>query len=296
MPYIKNGSEIMDGGVEIGIIGGSGLYNLDNMKTIDSIEIKTPFGNPSDKYVVGELNGIRVAFLSRHGAGHRILPSELNNRANIYGFKKLGVKSIIAVSAVGSLREEIAPTHLVFPSQIIDRTKGRKSTFFGNGIVAHVGFAEPFCANLINIIKDAARGLDISYHSDKTYVCMEGPAFSTKAESSYHRSIGGDIIGMTAIPEAKLAREAEICYGMIAISTDYDCWRDEGAAVTADMVVGNLKKGIDNAKKLLTRIIPKIGDYECSCRNALDTAIMTGKDYWPINTKRNLDIIINRFL
>ncbi|HNZ27184.1 MAG TPA: MTAP family purine nucleoside phosphorylase, partial [Spirochaetota bacterium] len=201
----------MESGVKIGIIGGSGLYNLDGVKTIDSIEIKTPFGNPSDKYVICELSGIRVAFLSRHGVGHRILPSELNNRANIYGFKKLGVKNIIAVSAVGSLREEIAPTHLVFPSQIIDRTKGRKSTFFGNGIVAHVGFAEPFCANLINIFKEAARELNISYHSDKTYVCMEGPAFSTGAESAYHRSIGGDIIGMTAVPEAKLAREAEIC-------------------------------------------------------------------------------------
>lgn len=283
-------------GVEIGIIGGSGLYNLDNMKTIDSVEIKTPFGNPSDKYVVGEVNGIRVAFLSRHGAGHRILPSELNNRANIYGFKKLGVKNLIAVSAVGSLREDIAPTHLVFPSQIIDRTKGRISTFFGNGIVAHVGFSEPFCANLVNILKDAASGLNISYHSDKTYVCMEGPAFSTKAESVYHRSIGGDIIGMTAIPEAKLAREAEICYVMIAISTDYDSWRDEGASVTADMVVTNLKKGIDNAKRLLTRAISKIGDYECSCRKALDTAVMTGKDYWPVDTKRNLDIIIERFL
>ena len=286
----------MENGVEIGIIGGSGLYNLDNMKTIDSVEIKTPFGNPSDKYVVGEVNGIRVAFLSRHGAGHRILPSELNNRANIYGFKKLGVKNLIAVSAVGSLKEEIAPTHLVFPSQIIDRTKGRISTFFGNGIVAHVGFAEPFCANLVNILKDAANGLNISYHSDKTYVCMEGPAFSTKAESVYHRSIGGDIIGMTAIPEAKLAREAEICYGMIAISTDYDSWRDEGASVTADMAVTNLKKGIDKGKRILTRAISKIGDYECSCRKALDTAVMTGKDYWPVDTKRNLDIIIERFL
>ncbi|HOJ63740.1 MAG TPA: S-methyl-5'-thioadenosine phosphorylase [Spirochaetota bacterium] len=282
--------------ISIGIIGGSGLYNLDNIKLLEEIEVDTPFGKPSDKYIIGELNGIKIAFLSRHSKGHKILPSELNNRANIYGFKKLGVKSLIGISAVGSLREEIKPTDIVFPTQIIDRTKGRVNTFFGNGIVAHISFAHPFCNNLNKIFIEAAKKLNIRYHTDKTYVCMEGPAFSTKAESNFHRLIGGDIIGMTAIPEAKLAREAEICYSMIAMSTDYDCWREGEEAVTVEMVVANLNKNIENSKKLLSLIIPAINYNDCECRKSLNNAIMTSKDLWPEKTKENLKEIIKRFI
>jgi len=282
--------------VSVGIIGGSGLYNLDNIKILEELNIDTPFGKPSDNYVIGELQGIKIAFLSRHSKGHKILPSELNNRANIYGFKTLGVKSIISISAVGSLREEIKPTDIVFPTQIIDRTKGRINTFFGNGIVAHIGFAHPFCSNLNNILIEAAKKLNLSYHTNKTYICMEGPAFSTKAESNFHRLIGGDIIGMTAIPEAKLAREAEICYSMIALSTDYDCWREDEETVSVEMVIENLNKNIANAKKILVTAIPNINYNECECRKSLTNAIMTPKDLWPENTKNNLKEIINRFI
>jgi len=282
--------------INIGIIGGSGIYELDNMKVVDEIAIDTPFGNPSSKYLICDLKGIKIAFLSRHSKGHRILPSELNNRANIYGFKKLGVKHLIGVSAVGSLREEIMPSHLVFPDQIIDRTKGRVSTFFGNGIVAHVGFAEPFCRNLINILSENAEKLKINYHKDKTYVCMEGPMFSTKAESNFHRMIGGDVIGMTAIPEAKLAREAEICYGIIALSTDYDCWREGEESVTLEMILDTIGKNISNAKKLLQEVLPKISYENCSCHSSLKNTIMTAKEHWPEDTKSKLDIIIKKYL
>lgn len=282
--------------INIGIIGGTGIYELDNMKLINEINIKTPFGEPSDKYIIGQVGSIKVAFLSRHGKGHKISPSELNNRANIYGFKKLGVKYLLGVSAVGSLREEIEPKHLVFPNQIIDRTKGRISTFFGNGIVAHIPFAEPFCNNLISLLEDSSKSLNIKYHSKKTYVCMEGPLFSTKAESNFHRLIGGDIIGMTAIPEAKLAREAEICYAMIVLSTDYDCWREGEESVSVEMVLENMKKNINNAKKLLSDVIPKIGEYQCSCHSSLVNAIMTNKEFWPKETKEKLDLLIGRFL
>ncbi|OHD17307.1 MAG: methylthioadenosine phosphorylase [Spirochaetes bacterium GWD1_27_9] len=282
--------------INIGVIGGSGVYNLNNIKTIDEIEINTPFGSPSDKYIIGELNGIKLAFLSRHNRSHKILPSELNNKANIYGFKKLGVKSLIGVSAVGSLKEEIAPSHIVFPDQIIDRTKGRDSSFFGNGIVAHIGFAEPFCHNLNTLFEESAKKLNITYHKNKTYVCMEGPAFSTRAESNFHRSIGGDIIGMTAIPEAKLAREAEICYGIIALSTDYDCWRENEEAVTVEMIVETLHKNSETAKRILVDIIPKLNYKDCTCRHCLDTAIITQKNVWSDKAVKNLDVILKRFI
>lgn len=286
----------MNKDISIGIIGGSGLYNLENIKIIEEVRVDTPFGKPSDKYIIGEFQGIKVAFLSRHSTGHKILPSELNNRANIYGFKKLGVKYLISISAVGSLREEIKPTHIVFPSQIIDSTKGRISSFFGNGIVAHVSFAHPFCNSLNKIFIESAKELNIAYHTDKTYVCMEGPAFSTKAESNFYRLIGGDIIGMTAIPEAKLAREAEICYGMIALSTDYDCWREGEEVVRVDMVIANLNKNIATAKNFLSYIIPKINYNDCECRKSLDNAIITAKELWPENTKKNLREILKRFI
>ncbi len=281
--------------ISIGLIGGSGIYNLDNMEILNEIEVDTPFGKPSDKYIIGKMGDIKVAFLSRHSKGHKILPSELNNKANIYGFKKLGVKYLIAVSAVGSLREEIEPKHIVFPDQIIDRTKGRSSTFFGNGIVAHIAFAEPFCSNLISKLEASAKSLNITYHKDKTYICMEGPLFSTKAESKFYRLIGGDIIGMTAIPEAKLAREAEMCYAMIALSTDYDCWREGEESVTVEMVLENMGKNIISAKKILGEVIPKIGEHECSCHSSLNTAIITQKEDWPKETKENLDLLIKRF-
>ncbi|MCG8568635.1 MAG: S-methyl-5'-thioadenosine phosphorylase [Spirochaetes bacterium] len=282
--------------VSIGIIGGSGLYQIENLKIIKEEKITTPFGDPSDSYLIGELEGKKIAFLARHGRNHSILPSELNHQANIYGFKKLGVTSLIAVSAVGSLQEEILPTHLVFPNQIIDRTKGRKSTFFGEGIVGHIAFAEPFCKNMIELFSSCAKELGITFHKNKTYVCMEGPAFSTKAESHLHRQIGGDLIGMTAIPEAKLAREAEICYGTIALSTDYDCWHESEEAVTVEMVIGNIKKNVSATHKLLGKIIPKINEQDCSCHHALEGAIMTGKEHWPDKTKKKLEVIIKRFL
>lgn len=281
--------------IEIGIIGGTSIYDLDNMKIIDEIEVDTPFGSPSSKYLIGNLNGINVAFLSRHSKGHKILPSELNNRANIYGFKKLGVKHLIGISAVGSLKEEINRSHLVFPNQLIDRTKSRISTFFGEGIVAHIGFAEPFCPSLIKIFEECAKSLGITYHVNKTYICMEGPAFSTKAESNFHRLIGGDIIGMTSGPEAKLAREAEICYATIALSTDYDCWRENEEAVSVEMVLETMKKNVLTTKKLLSCIIPSIKYKDCSCQNCLNYAIITDKDCWPKETKKKLDIILKRF-
>ena len=282
--------------IDVGIIGGSCIYELDNLDLIEEKQINTPFGNPSDKYIIGKIGDVKVAFLSRHSKGHKILPSELNSKANIYGFKKLGIKYLIAFSAVGSLREEIKPKHLVFPNQIIDRTKGRASTFFGNGVVAHIAFAEPFCNNLIKIIEDSAKSLNITYHTGKTYVCMEGPAFSTKAESNFHRQIGGDIIGMTAIPEAKLAREAEICYAMVALSTDYDCWREDEESVTVEMILDNMEKNKINAIKLLSDVLLKIGKFECSCHTSLTNTIVTQKDLWPKETKEKLDILIKRFL
>jgi 5'-methylthioadenosine phosphorylase len=282
--------------IKIGVIGGSGIYNLENIRTIEEISIDTPFGKPSDKYVIGEVGGIKIAFLSRHGRGHKIMPGELNVRANIYGFKKLGVRHLIGISAVGSLREEIKPTDLVFPDQIIDRTKGRQSTFFGNGIVTHIGFAHPFCFRMNDIFNKSAKKLGIPFHNNKTYVCMEGPAFSTKAESNFHRMIGGDIIGMTAIPEAKLAREAEICYGLIALSTDYDCWKEFEEAVSVEMVVANLNKNSNTAKSILLDIIPQIVYDECECQHALDTAFLTQRSEWPEETVRKLDILMKRFI
>jgi 5'-methylthioadenosine phosphorylase len=282
--------------IKYGVIGGSGVYKLDNLEIINEISITTPFGSPSDKYIIGKIEGIVVAFLARHNRSHNILPGELNSRANIYGFKSLGVKYLLGVSAVGSLKEEIKPGHIVFPAQIIDRTKGRDSTFFGNGIVAHIAFANPFCQNLTEVLIEAAEKLKITYHKNKTYVCMEGPAFSTKAESNFHRLIGGDLIGMTVIPEAKLAREAEICYATIALSTDYDCWREsKDEHVTAEKVVQILRQNSDTAKKIIQEAITKIKFNDCECMHSLDSAIMTDKKFWPEKTAENLNKILKRF-
>ena len=294
-PLSRNKEQIMEK-IGIGIIGGSGIYNLKNIEIIEEINIDTPFGKPSSEYVIAKLNGIRIVFLPRHGRHHTISPSNLNFRANIYGFKKLGVKTLISMSAVGSLREKIKPGHLIFPNQIIDRTKVRESSFFDENIVAHIGFSKPFCHYLNNLLSDVAFELGIPFHSKKCYLCMEGPAFSTKAESLFHRSIDADIIGMTAIPEAKLAREAEMCYGIIAMATDYDSWHESEEAVTTSMVLETLHKNSDTANRMLSGIVKKIESIECECNKSLETAIITDKKYWDENSIKKLGVIIERFL
>ncbi len=281
----------------IGIIGGSGLYEIEGLTDIEEIDVSTPFGEPSDSIVVGTLQQERVAFLPRHGRGHRILPSELNARANVYALKSLGVERIISVSACGSMKEEIAPLDIVIPDQIIDRTKGRDSTFFGHGLVVHVSFAEPFCPELSNVLYEAARKVRAKVHKGGTYVCMEGPRFSSKAESKMHRLWDVDIIGMTAMPEAVLAREAEICYATIAMSTDYDVWHETEAPVTAQMVVQNLLRNIETAKSILKEAIPLIDpERDCECATALSVAIQTARDRIPGRIKRELDLLVGKYL
>jgi 5'-methylthioadenosine phosphorylase len=236
----------------IGVIGGSGLYEMEGLEQVEEVVLETPFGAPSDAYITGVLNGVKMAFLPRHGRGHRLLPSEVNYRANIYGMKQLGVQRIISVSAVGSLKEAIAPGHIVIPDQFIDRTKGvREATFFGNGIVAHVGFADPTCSCLSDKLFRAAQKAGAVTHKGGTYICMEGPAFSTRAESNLYRSMGGDIIGMTNLTEAKLAREAEICYGVIALSTDYDCWHETHDDVTVEAILEIMHKNVVMSKAII---------------------------------------------
>ncbi len=282
--------------MKIGIIGGSGLYKIDGLRNIKELEVDTPFGKPSDSYVAGNIEGVEVVFLPRHGKGHRILPTELNYRANIYGMKKLGVEQLISISAVGSFKEELKPLHIVLPDQFVDRTnQGRKTTFFGEGIVAHISFAEPVCPVLREIIHKAGKDLGASIHEKGTYLNMEGPAFSTKAESHLYRRWGMDIIGMTNMPEARLAREAEICFATVAFVTDYDCWHEE--IVTIDMVIENLNKNIEMAKKLIKKVIPRLsGERDCQCKNALKYAIITDKKIIPEVTKKKLDIIIGKYI
>ncbi len=281
---------------KIGIIGGSGLYKIDGIEDVKEIAVGTPFGDPSGKYVTGVLEGSEVVFLPRHGKGHTILPSEVNSRANIYGMKKLGVDKIVSVSAVGSLKEELKPLDIVLPDQFVDRTnQARKTTFFGEGVVAHMSFAEPVCSDARETIYKAARELGFKAHNKGTYVNMEGPAFSTKAESRLFRSWGMDIIGMTNMPEARLAREAEMCYATIAFVTDYDCWYEE--IVTIDMVIANLTKNVENSKKLIKKIIPMLGgESKCECKEAIKVAIVTDKKLIPEETKKKLDIIIGKYL
>ncbi len=281
----------------IGIIGGSGLYEIEGLTDIDEIDVSTPFGEPSDSIVVGTLQERRVGFLPRHGRGHRILPSEVNARANVYALKSLGVERIISVSACGSMKEEIAPLDIVIPDQIIDRTKGRDSTFFGHGLVVHVSFAEPFCPELSNVLYEAARKVRAKVHKGGTYICMEGPRFSSKAESKMHRLWDVDIIGMTAMPEAVLAREAEICYATIAMSTDYDVWHETEAPVTAQMVVQNLLRNIETAKSILKEAMPLVGpERDCECATALSVAIQTARDRIPGRIKRELDLLVGKYL
>lgn len=281
----------------IGIIGGSGLYNIEGIRDVKSVSIDTPFGKPSDSFTVGTLEGRKVAFLPRHGKGHTILPSELNFRANIYGMKKLGVEHIIAVSAVGSMKEEIKPLDIVIPDQFFDRTRGRISTFFEEGIVGHVSFADPVCGVLANVLFHAAKSVGALVHKGGTYLCMEGPLFSTRAESNVYRQWGVSVIGMTNLQEAKLAREAEMCYSTLAMATDYDCWHVSEEAVTLEMIIGNLNKNAETAKRILKAAIPKIEQKRtCVCATAVQNAIVTHKDLVPESTKKKLDIIFGKYL
>lgn len=281
----------------IGIIGGSGLYNIEGIREVKTVSLDTPFGKPSDSFTVGTLEGRKIAFLPRHGKGHTILPSELNFRANIYGMKKLGVEHIIAVSAVGSMKEEIRPLDIVIPDQFFDRTRGRISTFFGDGIVGHVSFADPVCGTLADTLYNAAKSTGVQVHKGGTYLCMEGPLFSTRAESQVYRQWGVSIIGMTNLQEAKLAREAEICYSTLAMATDYDCWHVSEEVVTLEMIIGNLNKNAETAKRILKTAIPKIEQKRtCACATAVQNAIVTHKDLIPESTKKKLDIIFGKYL
>jgi 5'-methylthioadenosine phosphorylase len=282
---------------EIGIIGGSGLYDMAGLTDREEVTLETPFGAPSGPYVLATLRGRRVAFLARHGAGHRISPTELNFRANIFGMKLLGVQSILSASAVGSLKEELRPLDIVVPDQFIDRTRGRISTFFGRGLVAHVAFAHPVCDVLATVAADAAATVGATVHRGGTYVCMEGPQFSTLAESKLYRSWGADVIGMTNLQEAKLAREAEICYTTIALVTDYDCWHPDHDAVTVDMVVQTLLQNAKTAQQLIAEAVQHVPtERTCPCSRALSSAIITGPDAIPAAIKDELAPIVGKYL
>lgn len=277
----------------IGIIGGSGIYEMEGLSDVKEIRVETPFGEPSDAFITGRLADRPLAFLPRHGRGHRLLPREVNSRANIWALKSLGAEWILSLSAVGSLREEIRPRDMVIPDQIFDRTKDRPSTFFGDGIVGHVSFGAPFCPVLRRLLAESARELDLPTHDGGTYICMEGPAFSTKAESAVNRQLGFSVVGMTALPEAKLAREAEIAYAMVSLSTDYDCWHEE--EVSVELVVENLLANSANVKRLVKNVIPKIPRERTSpAHNALRGAIMTTRELWPKTTIEKLGPVIER--
>jgi 5'-methylthioadenosine phosphorylase len=270
---------------------------MEGLTDVESVDIDTPFGRPSDAITLGTLEGARVAFLPRHGQGHRFNPSHIPVQANIYALKTLGVERIISVSAVGSLKEEFEPQHLVVPNQLIDRTRNRSNTFFENDMVVHIAFADPFCAHTSHMVVHAAQDLGVNVHPGGTMVVMEGPAFSTRAESFMYRSWGADLIGMTALPEAKLAREAEICYATMAWVTDYDCWRQGGETVTVEMIIGNLLKNVAASKDLLRNLIPRLnGPRECPCATALKDAIITPQDRVPAELKRKLAPITGRYL
>jgi 5'-methylthioadenosine phosphorylase len=292
------GAKIFMTKTAIGVIGGSGLYEMEGLEDVRHIRVKTPFGETSDEYVTGVLNGISMVFLPRHGRGHRYLPSEVNYRANIYGMKKLGVERIISVSAVGSLKEAIEPGHIVVPDQFIDRTKGaRKDTFFGEGIVAHAGFADPVCHAMSAVIYSAALKAGATVHKGGTYICMEGPAFSTRAESFSYLALGASVIGMTNLTEAKLAREAEICYGIIALSTDYDCWHEHHDDVTVEAIIKIIRQNVAMAKNIIRHAVSDISaERSCPCANAMQYAIITDKSVIPAETKQKLDLIVGKYL
>jgi 5'-methylthioadenosine phosphorylase len=285
------------GQAEIAVIGGSGLYEMDALTNIDRVDVDTPFGKPSDSIILGDLAGVRVAFLPRHGRGHRFNPTHIPVRANIYALKTIGVERVISVSAVGSLKEEFAPLDLVIPSQLIDRTRLRQNTFFDEHIVTHIGIADPFCYNASQVIHRAAQQIDVNVHPGGTMVVMEGPAFSTRAESFMYRSWGADIIGMTALPEAKLAREAEMCYATMAWITDYDVWRANTEEVSVEGVVQNLMKNVATSKELLLRSVTALaGPRDCKCGSALKDAIITSPGMIPEDAKRRLYAIIGKYV
>jgi len=282
---------------KIGIIGGTGLYDIEGMTDIEEVGIDTPFGKPSDSIVVGRLEGVGIAFLPRHGKGHRISPTEIPARANIYALKSLGVENIIAINSSGSFKEEIKPGDLVIPDQLIDRTRGRINTFFGDGIVVHIPFAEPFCPVLSQVVYQSALETGATVHQGGTFIAMEGPAFSTRAESRLYRSWGADIIGMTALPEAKLAREAEICYAIIGCVTDYDSWWHSAEPITIDVILSTMFQNIDTAKKIIKLAVSRIPEERnCGCATALEMAIVTDPALIPAEQKKKLDLLIGKYI
>lgn len=281
----------------IGVIGGSGLYELEGLKKIKEVKLRTPFGAPSDAFIVGELEGVPMVFLPRHGRGHKILPTELNYRANIWGMKKLGVTRIISVAACGSMKEKIAPGHLVVPDQFIDLSKHRTTTFFGNGIVAHMVYADPVCPHLAKVLFEAGKAVGAVMHFGGTYINMEGPQFSTRAESKVYRSWGVSVIGMTNAPEAKLAREAEICYATLALSTDYDCWHETEEDVNIETVLAVMRANIQKSKEVIKEAVPRIAEERtCHCKDALAGAIITDPAVIPEKTKKSLQLIIGKYI
>ena len=282
---------------KIGVIGGSGLYDIEGMTDIEEVNIDTPFGKPSDAITVGKLGGVGIAFLPRHGKGHRILPTEVPSRANIYALKSLGVEYIIAVCSSGSFKKEIEPGHLLIPDQLIDRTRNRVNSFFGEGIVAHIPFADPFCTELSQLLYQTAKEVGATVHPKGTFVVMEGPAFSTRAESRLYRSWDADIIGMTALPEAKLAREAEICYAIIGCVTDYDSWWHSAEPITIDVILNTMRHNVDTAKKIIKLAVSRIpGERDCPCATTLEMAIVTDPKLIRAEQKNKLDLIIGKYL
>ena len=281
----------------VGVIGGSGVYQMQGLTVVDERRIETPFGEPSDAFVIGEVDGVRVAFLARHGGGHRVLPNEINYRANIYGLKTLGVHTILSASAVGSMKEAYEPTDMVFPHQFIDRTRHRPDTFFGNGIVGHVAFADPICAGAALMMSEAGREAGARVHVGGVYICIEGPQFSTRAESNLYRSWGVDVIGMTNLTEANLAREAEICYVTMAMVTDYDCWHESGD-VSVEQILAYLRANASMAQTIIRKTIPRVAKRErnCACANALQFAIVTDPARIPAAVKKDLEPIIGRYI
>ncbi|MFQ5586645.1 MAG: S-methyl-5'-thioadenosine phosphorylase [Thermodesulfobacteriota bacterium] len=281
----------------VGVIGGSGLYEIEGLRGVKEVKVRTPFGSPSDSYITGTLGEVKMVFLPRHGRGHRLLPSELNYRANIFGMKKLGVEQIISVSAVGSMRESIKPGDIVIIDQFYDRTKGREGTFFGNGIVGHVEFAEPVCGNLSTLLYRAGKRVKAPIRKGGIYICIEGPQFSTRAESKIYRKWGVDVIGMTNIPEAKLAREAEICYATLALSTDYDCWHETEESVTVEMILETLTKNVAMAKAIIKEAVTAVPDKRaCRCASAAEYALITDRKVIPAKIKRELKPLFGKYL
>jgi len=284
--------------VEIGILGGTGLYKIDGIEVIEEVDVKTPFGKISDPFIIGVLEGKKVAFLSRHGKGHRILPSEINYRANIYGFKMLGIERVISINSVGSLKEKIKPRDIVLSNQFFDRTR-RKNSFFGEGIAAHISFAQPVCPELTKVLFDVGRELDLRIHRGGTYICIEGPAFSTKAESQIYRSWDCDVIGMTSATEARLCREAEICYATLSLVTDYDVWHEVEEPVSVEIILKNLKQNIHNASAIIKRTIATLQAHrsgECECAQAMKNCIVTRSDLIPQEIKEKLRLIIGKYV